>query len=439
MKSLVTNRTGVGRRPIGVCGATDAVRRQPHPGHHRHDAVAGERHPQAGDLREASRAAGEAGSQNGVKPLRNACLQLGPVRVRITVRLPNGSTANISPQVISPGCSPGARRGEQEVLAETAGVGEGGVDTRVLRPAWRRSPCCPSPTRSSRVGARRMSATWVPITWFRSTAVWALASSTMACTSARSAHAEVLGDPGGPAGPLDVTALDHQLQHRVAGPGVDALGDEDVAPHQVGDAVRVAHDHGVDRGALELVGDVEDRALPGHAGRGAQGVHAHVRALVDDDHLDLHAELAEPLGLRLDPCGLRRGTLSPAVLPADTSSGVFFSSAPMTPTFTPLIVKTVDGCDPAGRLARGRLHDVRGEEREVGPCLLGLQAGRRRSRTRGCRTTWRRGPRRSRRRWSACPAGATSSVARHRRCHRPRGSGPGPGSAASSSSNIVAR
>ena len=38
---------------------------------------------------------------------------------------------------------------------------------------------------SSRVGARLMSIDWVPITWFRSTAVCALASSTIAWTSAR--------------------------------------------------------------------------------------------------------------------------------------------------------------------------------------------------------------------------------------------------------------
>ena len=37
----------------------------------------------------------------------------------------------------------------------------------------------------SRVGARRMSIDWLPITWFRSTAVLALALSTIALTSAR--------------------------------------------------------------------------------------------------------------------------------------------------------------------------------------------------------------------------------------------------------------
>ena len=35
--------------------------------------------------------------------------------------------------------------------------------------------------------------------------------------------------------------------------------------------------------------------------------------------------------------------VSPAVAPADTSSGVVSSSAPMTPTLTPLTVKTFEG------------------------------------------------------------------------------------------------
>jgi hypothetical protein len=46
------------------------------------------------------------GSQNGVNPLRKAVFIWAPVRVSITVRFPKGRTANISPQVISPFCSP---------------------------------------------------------------------------------------------------------------------------------------------------------------------------------------------------------------------------------------------------------------------------------------------------------------------------------------------
>ncbi len=40
--------------------------------------------------------------------------------------------------------------------------------------------------------------------------------------------------------------------------------------------------------------------------------------------------------------------VSPAVAPAETSSGVSFSSAPITPTFTPLTVNTFDGVTQLG-------------------------------------------------------------------------------------------
>ena len=65
-------------------------------------------------------------------------------------------------------------------------------------------------------------------------------------------------------------------------------------------------------------------------------------------------------------------------------------------------------------------------------------SARRRSRTRGCRRTWRPGPTRSRRRSPACPRAAPSSAARRRRCRRAASSSVRPGSAAASSSNIVA-
>ena len=146
-----------------------------------------------------------------------------------------------------------------------------------------------------------MSFAWVPMTWLRSTAVWALASSTIAWTSARGATPRFLATRVAPPAQVDVAALDHQLQDRVAGPGVDALGDEDVAAHQVGDAVGVADDHRVDGRVLQRVGDGEDRALPGHAGGVADRVQADVGALVDDDDLDLDALLAQALGLGLDP------------------------------------------------------------------------------------------------------------------------------------------
>ena len=94
---------------------------------------------------------------------------------------------------------------------------------------------------------------------------------------------------------------------------------------------------------------------------------------------------------------------------------------------------------PVGRVAGRRLDDVRGEEREVRPRPGAAAAARRRSRTRGCRTTWRRGPTRSRRRSPACPRAGASSAARRRRCRPPARIRPGPGSDASSSSNSVAR
>jgi hypothetical protein len=40
----------------------------------------------------------------------------------------------------------------------------------------------------------------------------------------------------------------------------------------------------------------------------------------------------------------------PAVAPAETSSGVFSSSAPITPTGTPLMLKTFDGVTHGGAL-----------------------------------------------------------------------------------------
>ena len=74
-----------------------------------------------------------AGLQIGEKPLRNACSNWAPVSVSITVRLPKGSTANISPQVISPGCSPALGGATVEVGAQAARVGVGRIHARVLQ------------------------------------------------------------------------------------------------------------------------------------------------------------------------------------------------------------------------------------------------------------------------------------------------------------------
>ena len=110
----------------------------------------------------------------------------------------------------------------------------------------------------------------------------------------------------------------------------------------------------------------------------------------------------------------------PAVAPAETSSGVVSRPAPMTPTLTPLTLKTTEGRDP--RRAPCRSPSRRCSWRGTGssPEPGAPAAGRPRSRTRGCRRTSRRGPRRSRHRWPACPRAGPSSAARRRRCRRRR-------------------
>jgi len=102
----------VGDDPHGVGGtqhrerACDTLWCLPDRVDDRRRPVAVELHLEAGDLREPAGPAGEARIAERVKPFRNAVSSWAPVSVRITDRLPNGSTANISPQVISPGCSP---------------------------------------------------------------------------------------------------------------------------------------------------------------------------------------------------------------------------------------------------------------------------------------------------------------------------------------------
>ena len=134
------------------------------------------------------------------------------------------------------------------------------------------------------------------------------------------------------------------------------------------------------------VGDRQDRALPRHARRVADRVLAALRPLVDDDDLDLDARAARSRSDSALIRGASSGTSARRSLPAETSSGVFLSSAPMTPTLTPLTVKTADGVTHGGALPGRRLDDVRREEREVRPRLLLRAAARRRSRTRGCRS-----------------------------------------------------
>ena len=179
--------------------------------------------------------------------------------------------------------------------------------------------------------------------------------------------AEVLGDAGRAAGPVDVAALDHQLEDRVASrPALMPSVIEDVAAHQVGDAVGVADDHRVDGRVLELVGDVEDRAAHGTPAALPIGLRPTFVPWWMTTTWTLTPSL-----LRRSDSALIRGAsarnVSPAVAPAETSSGVVSSSAPMTPTLTPLTVNTTDGVTHGGCLAGRGLDDVRGQEREVRP------------------------------------------------------------------------
>ena len=124
--------------------------------------------------------------QNGLNPLSSALRRCSPVSVRITVRLPNGSTAKTSPQVIWPACSPAeggvtrrsARRPPEFVIAASTP----GYLSRIA--SVTRLPISDS---CRRVGSRRMLFACVPMTWLRRTAVSASALSTIACTSARGA------------------------------------------------------------------------------------------------------------------------------------------------------------------------------------------------------------------------------------------------------------
>ena len=183
MKSFVTNRTeSVGA--IGVCGpvtpsgvfhipvTTGVVPVQPNV----------TLRPETCGNRPVPPA--KPGSQNGVKPFTNACRSWSPVSVRITVRLPNGRTANISPHVISPTASPAAggamRRSCRRPPEFVNAASTPGYFARIA--SVTRLPMADS---NSRLGARRMSTDCVPITLLRSTAVSAFALSTIACTSAR--------------------------------------------------------------------------------------------------------------------------------------------------------------------------------------------------------------------------------------------------------------
>ena len=132
------------------------------------------------------------------------------------MRLPNGSTANISPQVISPGCSPGARRRDRRCPARRPpefvyAASTPGYFARIA--SVTRLPIADS---KSRVGCAQDVDGLRPITLLRRTAVLAFASSTIACTSLRAGTPRFFATRVAPPAHCDVTALDHQLEDRVA-------------------------------------------------------------------------------------------------------------------------------------------------------------------------------------------------------------------------------
>ena len=130
---------------------------------------------QAGDLREPSRATRESRVAKRSEAVQERRLELGagqgedrrPVAERQHgEHLAPGDLARLLA---------GGRRREAKIGAKTAGVRERRVHARVLRLASRRSTMFPISDSKSRVGARRMSFSCVPITWLRSTAVAAFA------------------------------------------------------------------------------------------------------------------------------------------------------------------------------------------------------------------------------------------------------------------------
>ena len=135
----------------------------------------------------------------------------------------------------------------------------------------------------------------------------------------------------------------------------------------------VTGDDRVEGRVLEVVDEADDRPLPGRARRVADRVRAEgVPSWMSRTWTLTPAFLSRLDSARIRPSSGRK--VRPSVAPAETSSGVVSSSAPMTPTLVPLTVKTLDGVTQSGRLPGRRLDDVDGEEREVGVGLVHQQA-----------------------------------------------------------------
>ena len=128
------------------------------------------------------------GLHAGLRPFNSASRSCAPVTVTSAARLLNGSTANTSPQVISPDASGpvgangrSARRPPEFVSASTASGYFASIASATR---------FPTSDSLSRAGSRRMSAVSTaaePTTRLRSGAVSVFAASTIACTSGRPA------------------------------------------------------------------------------------------------------------------------------------------------------------------------------------------------------------------------------------------------------------
>ena len=269
----------------------------------------------------------------------------------------------------------------------------------------------------SRVGSRLMSSLCVPITWLRNTAVSAFALSTIALHVGARPDAEVLGDARGRARPGHVAVLDEQLGHRVAAAGVDALDHRDVPDDRVGDrcvwpAITRSTVVSCSASAIPMIGPCQGEAAVSPM---ALDPSAAPSWMTHDLHVTPCARS------RCDSC-LIRSRLVEERRPFGRSGAHELGRVHGRADHAD--AHAVDPehrrrLDPGRRSARSLVDDVRRQERVVRPRLLGEDARRGRSRTRGCRSSWRRAPTRSPRRSSACPRAAPRSAARRRRCHRP--------------------
>ena len=174
----------------------------------------------------------------------------------------------------------------------------------------------------------------------------------------------------------------------------------------------------------------DDRAVPRNAGVFRDRVGPVGGALVDHHHLHLDALPAQLAATPRGSVGLVGRNFRPAVAPGrDEFGGVLQAGADDAD------LDAVDGeHGRRGAPSRGPRRCPRrrcswpGTGSSPDP---GASSGvRRRSRTRGCRRTWRPVPTRSPHRWPACPAAAPSSAGRRRRCRRRRAAAAGPGRAA---------